>query len=953
MKPLYFSATPRFVTLGVSNFDEIARWVLDRNGVAYVDSRHVPGFHVFAMLRWVRKPGVFNNPVLVTRDFVLSQHENIAEHYDALCAPEDRLLPDDPTERQATLDLCHWFSSNLGGPIARYVYFEWLPHKKLTSTTITIGVPWFEKLLVPVVYPLLGTLIRKAVGLNRDGGPHSLEEVRATFAKLDERLSDGRPYLMGDRLTLADVWCASNAAPVLLPHGFGGSTAPLDAVPEEMQAVVEELRSTATGKFVMRIYEEHRPRRTSPLAGRSDAVTNPRKMLVLGPVLLFLIAFIGLHVFGYVKLREIRVPAYQALDSVVWLDQQWTYDDWQWFYHTTQGGSLVVPIPYDWLINLEQPRVPFLLVSEVGLLTDPTYITRFGLLENSDTAYDPAGMSIKWAQVEGYTNLEQYPVNNPDRLPVGLVRTPDLPTGFRGKRADMAGLTCAACHTGQINVGGVGVRINGAPALTDLGKFRVAVGYSLAMTYLGSFHTWLPIPNRFLRFADRVLGENNTREQRAELKEWMGTLITTGKAMEDLEERLGLYPVEEGFSRLDALGRIYNSVFSELGDSLLDENLAPATAPVNYPYIWDAPWLNWVQYNASFSQSLMRNGGEAMGVYTADVLNVSEPSQLFESQMNLINLHEIESLIRGEEPFTGLRAPDWPAGRYGFPEIDDSLAQRGEGLYRQHCAFCHLPPVTDSVIASPTPGDSTYWTPEDRYGNRYLKVKTVNLWDIGTDPGTVMNFLRGVNLGPLGFRYSDKSDPYLLGGSGRDAGGGSAGTMLAPYALRFLIDKTVEKRLDDMEVADSATRDIFRGQRPSVIQAPLAYKARPLNGVWATAPFLHNGSVPTLYHLLSPVDERPDTFWLGTKEYDFKRVGYRWERPITGGFRFDTSIQGNSNEGHEFWGSSNPNAADYYRSGRRGVVGPALDENERWAIIEYLKSMPGGPHPVSVGPDGR
>ena len=110
-----------------------------------------------------------------------------------------------------------------------------------------------------------------------------------------------------------------------------------------------------------------------------------------------------------------------------------------------------------------------------------------------------------------------------------------------------------------------------------------------------------------------------------------------------------------------------------------------------------------------------------------------------------------------------------------------------------------------------------------------------------------------------------------------------------------------------------------------------AYKARPLAGVWATAPFLHNGSVPSIYQLLSPQDERATTFYKGTFEYDPKHLGYRTEA-FTNGFLFDTRITGNHNSGHEF------------RSGKlgNGVIGRLLQPQERWALMEYLKVL-GGP----------
>ena len=119
----------------------------------------------------------------------------------------------------------------------------------------------------------------------------------------------------------------------------------------------------------------------------------------------------------------------------------------------------------------------------------------------------------------------------------------------------------------------------------------------------------------------------------------------------------------------------------------------------------------------------------------------------------------------------------------------------------------------------------------------------------------------------------------------------------------------------------------MNGHRHNGIQAKLAYKVRPLNGVWATPPYLHNGSVPNLYALLSPVTERPTTFYLGHREYDPVNVGYRYDE-LAGGFKFDTTILGNRNTGHEF---SNEKG--------NGVIGRLLSPDERRALVEYLKTL--------------
>jgi hypothetical protein len=86
--------------------------------------------------------------------------------------------------------------------------------------------------------------------------------------------------------------------------------------------------------------------------------------------------------------------------------------------------------------------------------------------------------------------------------------------------------------------------------------------------------------------------------------------------------------------------------------------------------------------------------------------------------------------------------------------------------------------------------------------------------------------------------------------------------------------------------------------------------------------------VPNLYALLSPQSERPDKFWLGSKQYDPVKVGYDTSE-LKGGYLFDTANPGNSNKGHEFKDGPRGN----------GVIGPALSPDDRWAIIEYLKSL--------------
>jgi hypothetical protein len=109
----------------------------------------------------------------------------------------------------------------------------------------------------------------------------------------------------------------------------------------------------------------------------------------------------------------------------------------------------------------------------------------------------------------------------------------------------------------------------------------------------------------------------------------------------------------------------------------------------------------------------------------------------------------------------------------------------------------------------------------------------------------------------------------------------------------------------------------FRRFRPTH-----GYVNQPLDGVWLRAPFLHNGSVPTLRDLLKPPAERPTAFYKGDDVYDPVNVGFVGDRSGEGGkpyFAFNTAERGNHNGGHTY--------------------GTTLRDDEKDALIEYLKTL--------------
>jgi len=99
------------------------------------------------------------------------------------------------------------------------------------------------------------------------------------------------------------------------------------------------------------------------------------------------------------------------------------------------------------------------------------------------------------------------------------------------------------------------------------------------------------------------------------------------------------------------------------------------------------------------------------------------------------------------------------------------------------------------------------------------------------------------------------------------------------------------------------------------------YTSVPLDGIWLTSPYLHNGSVPTLADLLEPVAQRPTRFWRGYDLFDAGRVGFvsEGEAAKRAGTLLDVSRPGNSNAGH--------------------IYGTTLSAEDKRALLEYLKTL--------------
>jgi hypothetical protein len=311
--------------------------------------------------------------------------------------------------------------------------------------------------------------------------------------------------------------------------------------------------------------------------------------------------------------------------------------------------------------------------------------------------------------------------------------------------------------------------------------------------------------------------------------------------------------------------------------------------------VWNAPQGTWTQWAGIVQDPIARNHGETLGMFLPiDFRSKTPQDGLFESGAMLANLNKIEHLLDRLAP------PKWPEDVLG--KIDRQKASEGEALFMSHCASCHNSyPYT--------------WTAPNKYGKRYLEVGLVPQKVVGTDPSQFQRTQAYAITGPLA---AFLPPPY------KDQ------AIIPTPALRALLTRaSLRRALESLKLSEAELLD-YNGYRdlPGPPPPVDSWKAAPRDGVWATGPFLHNGSVPNLYEMLIPASQRTKKFYVG-REFDPVKVGIDTSGK-SGDFLFDTSLIGNSNAGHSF--ETGP--------GGNGIIGPLLTEQQRWALVEYLKSIP-------------
>ncbi|MCO6415375.1 di-heme-cytochrome C peroxidase [Siccirubricoccus sp. KC 17139] len=567
-----------------------------------------------------------------------------------------------------------------------------------------------------------------------------------------------------------------------------------------------------------------------------------------------------------------QVPWSLPAQPVSTLPQGWSPELAARFHFSAQGSHL---IPRAWFAALNR-------ADGEGRFAAPENLARYGLLFADD-----AGTGL-----------------NPDRLPIGFAIDPvsNPATG------PWLGLTCAACHTGEVAFRGTRLRIEGAPARFDFDRFVADLDAAVQATGRD--------PGRFAAFAERA--------------------GTTPAAITDAYAAYAARSARHaavqrpahvaGFSRVDALGQIINSIavlHLAAPPEVVEANRQPPRAPVSYPFLWTAPRQDWVQWVPIASSPIGRNSGEVLGVFGESNLTAPGTPGRFDSSVQYQALAALEDWLRNLEP------PAWPEATFGA--IDRARWQEGQRIFQRDCQGCHnMPPFR---LTDPR---------QSLDGSQFIRISAVPQRVVGTDR-TYLDALQNwrIRTGPLADLFEGREEvaaaDYFLTTvkqvveTGTAAAGltrrrlldtGEARACPGGYSRRMVAQ--IPRPTGAFEVRDACAIPDGRLARlaPERWNMPASQldslKAGPLLGIWATGPFLHNGSVPTVYDLLSPPAERPAVFWVGSAELDVEKLGFvAAEAP--GLFRFDTSQPANSNQGHAF--------------PRRSLT-PA----QRLAVVEYLKN---------------
>ena len=510
---------------------------------------------------------------------------------------------------------------------------------------------------------------------------------------------------------------------------------------------------------------------------------------------------------------------------------------------------------------------------------------------------------------------------------------------------EFVGVTCAACHVGEFRRNGKAVRVDGATNMLNLQLFyseaidavtALKSGTKLwhALERLGrQDYERYGIAAPLVRPAILVYAAANAGLNWDKVKARLELIQVIGEAKKNRDPN---HPTS-GFGRLDAFDGTRNFLLARLRKEDKDgkfevdkDRLVKLDAPVKFPPLWsrktqavtatdadpDQPgafppvWgfkdFDWLEWTVDTDSVMERNVTETLGAGATVVLDPAKTAALFDNSIPIANMHRLEWLSYYIDP------PKWPAELFGA--IKPDLAAAGETIFKEKCADCHE------------------YTDKDRTPGGLIRLRGFDLALAGTDATAALRISCPVaDIGPLNVpkrSFTAEQSELLKDCAGVTPGAAFEGNSFAAV-VQAAVDGIKRKAFAAAGMTEAQQRNVEDlGRRKAIVWRDTLldtkppdgpYAARPLYGVWAAAPYLHNGSVPTLHDLLSPPRQRPTAFPLGPREYDPVKLGFVVDVACSGeDCLVDTSLIGSGNGGHTF--------------------GTDMSETDRMALIEYLKT---------------
>jgi hypothetical protein len=252
------------------------------------------------------------------------------------------------------------------------------------------------------------------------------------------------------------------------------------------------------------------------------------------------------------------------------------------------------------------------------------------------------------------------------------------------------------------------IRIDGGPTMADMESFLDTLAASMRATASDDA--------KFAAFVKRVRDGAGGLTARRHRGKSSSPIRPSSRHWSNATKRR----IPTGLARLDAFGAILNQI-TEAGINI-PENRRPSSAPVSFPFLWDTPHLDWVQWNSSAEIPISRNVGEVLGVFAhVEITDAADTG--YASSARLDYLHDLEVSLRN------LKAPPWPTQFFG--DIDEAQAAIGKQLFDANCANCHNSRDQQGNFAM---------TPPNQVGQRFIKTTSVPFTTIGTDPQMIVNF---------------------------------------------------------------------------------------------------------------------------------------------------------------------------------------------------------------------